>query len=85
MEYVAPPGSPAALRQALLAAAMQDADAFRAFLATRGCLRLQAEMCADEGFVARVHELARASERPPLAGPDRPALERLLAGSLSAA
>lgn len=85
MEYVPPRGSPAALRRAILAAAAGDADAFRAFLATRCCLARQAEVLADERLLARILELATGAERPPLPGPDRERLLQLLAASPTAA
>jgi 2-polyprenyl-6-methoxyphenol hydroxylase-like FAD-dependent oxidoreductase len=72
------PGSMPWLQGALLAAASQDADAFRAFLANRCCLSLNREIFADESFMERVFDLARGTERPPLAGPDRDQLLALL-------
>jgi 2-polyprenyl-6-methoxyphenol hydroxylase-like FAD-dependent oxidoreductase len=84
-EYAPPADSPAALRMALFAAAGRDPDAFRAVIATRSCLRREAEVRADDGFVARVVEVARGVERPPLPGPDRAAVERVMAGVHSAA
>jgi 2-polyprenyl-6-methoxyphenol hydroxylase-like FAD-dependent oxidoreductase len=78
--YARPPDSPAALRLALRAAAPRDADAFRGFLATRGCLALQQEVCADERLLARVLDQPPA-EAPPLPGPGREQLLALLAGS----
>jgi hypothetical protein len=69
------------MRGALLAAASQDADAFRAFLANRCCLSLNREIFEDTGFMERVFALARGAERPPLAGPDRDQLLALLDAS----
>jgi 2-polyprenyl-6-methoxyphenol hydroxylase-like FAD-dependent oxidoreductase len=73
-----PRGNVGVLGAALLAAVPLDADAFRAFIATRSCLTRFEEIAADEPFVQRVFELAQASEPPPLAGPDRDALLGLL-------
>jgi 2-polyprenyl-6-methoxyphenol hydroxylase-like FAD-dependent oxidoreductase len=83
--YAPPAGSAAGVRRALLAAAMRDPDAFRGFVATRNCLRLQREVCSDDGFLVRALELARDSEPPPLRGPDRERLLRILAGELATA
>ncbi len=76
-----PPESPsgvARLRQALMAAAPQDGDAFRAFLASRCCLTSLGEMFANRGFVERITALARATEHAPLPGPARAQLLGLL-------
>jgi 2-polyprenyl-6-methoxyphenol hydroxylase-like FAD-dependent oxidoreductase len=75
------PGSMPWMQGALLAAASQDADAFRAFLANRCCLSLNREIFEDTGFMERVFDLARGAERPPLAGPDRDQLLALLDAS----
>jgi 2-polyprenyl-6-methoxyphenol hydroxylase-like FAD-dependent oxidoreductase len=75
------PGSMPWLQGALLAAASQDADAFRAFLANRCCLSLNREIFDDTAFMERVFELAQGTERPPLAGPDRDQLLALLDAS----
>jgi 2-polyprenyl-6-methoxyphenol hydroxylase-like FAD-dependent oxidoreductase len=81
-----PPGnSPVVLRHALLAAAAYDPDAFRAFLASRSCLIPLRETFENREFVEHILDLARNSERPPLAGPDRAQLLRLLEGSRMAA
>jgi hypothetical protein len=72
------PGSMPWLQGALLAAAGQDPEAFRAFLANRCCLSLNREIFEDAGFKERVIELARGTERPPLAGPNRDQLLALL-------
>ena len=69
------------LQGALLAAASQDADAFRAFIANRSCLSLNQEIFEDTDFMGRVFDLARRAERPPLAGPDRDQLLALLDAS----
>jgi hypothetical protein len=73
-----PRGSIGTLRAALLAALRTDADAFRAFLATRNCVTRFEEIAANEAFVRRVYGLAQVSERPPLPGPDREQLLGLL-------
>jgi 2-polyprenyl-6-methoxyphenol hydroxylase-like FAD-dependent oxidoreductase len=84
--YVRPPGSPAMQRLALLGAAVAgDADAFRGFLATRGCLALQQQVCADERLLARIFAQPPAAEPPPLPGPDREGLLALLANAPAAA
>jgi flavin-dependent dehydrogenase len=70
--------SPVAILPALRAAAPRDADAFRAFLASRCCLMRLRETFADQGFVERILELVRDSEPPPLPGPDRGQLLALL-------
>lgn len=74
------PGSspPAVFRQALLAAAPRDADAFRTYLATRCCLTLFRDTFGDQDLVARIAELARGSSPPPLPGPDRAQLLSLV-------
>ncbi|HTP19716.1 MAG TPA: NAD(P)/FAD-dependent oxidoreductase [Solirubrobacteraceae bacterium] len=72
------PGSMPWLQGALLAAVPQDPDAFRAFLANRCCLSLNREIFEDTGLMERVFDLARGSERPPLAGPDRDQLLALI-------
>jgi 2-polyprenyl-6-methoxyphenol hydroxylase-like FAD-dependent oxidoreductase len=79
-----PPDSPSRLLGAIFAAAGQDADAFRAFLATRSCLARQDELLADDAFVAKVLDLARSADRPPLPGPDRAGVERLMAEVVTA-
>jgi hypothetical protein len=69
----------AVLRQALLAAAPRDPDAFRAFRASRCCLTPPNETFTHPQFVGHILELASDSDRPPPAGPDRTQLLRLLA------
>jgi 2-polyprenyl-6-methoxyphenol hydroxylase-like FAD-dependent oxidoreductase len=69
----------AMLRQALLAAAPLDPDAFRAFLASRCCLTRLGETFANPHFVEHILELAGDREPRPPAGPDRAGLLRLLA------
>jgi 2-polyprenyl-6-methoxyphenol hydroxylase-like FAD-dependent oxidoreductase len=75
------PGSMPWLQRALLAAVPQDPDAFRAFIANRSCLSLNREIFEDASFTERVFALARGTERPPLAGPDRDQLLALLDAS----
>ena len=70
----------AVLRQALAAAAFRDPDAFRALLAYRSCLAPLRETFADPRFAEHVLELTRDLDRPPLAGPNRAELLRLLDG-----
>jgi 2-polyprenyl-6-methoxyphenol hydroxylase-like FAD-dependent oxidoreductase len=71
----------AVLRQALLAAAPRDPEAFRAFLASRCCLTRLQETFANQRFVEHMLELASDGERPPLPGPNRAQLLKLLNGS----
>lgn len=73
-----PDGSSAALLPMLRAAVAHDADAFRAFVASRACVKRLEESFADQNFVERVLEIARSVERPPLPGPDREQLLALL-------
>jgi 2-polyprenyl-6-methoxyphenol hydroxylase-like FAD-dependent oxidoreductase len=75
------PGSTPWMQGALLAAASQDADSFRAFLANRCCLSLNREIFEQTDFMGRVFDLARGAERPRLAGPDRDQLLALLDAS----
>jgi flavin-dependent dehydrogenase len=77
-----PPGTASAvLRQALVAATARDPDAFRGFLASRCCLIPLRETFENPEFVEHILDLAKASERPPLAGPNRAQLLQLLDGS----
>ena len=76
------PQSPsAALLPVLRAAVAHDPDAFRAFVASRSCVTRLEEAFANQGFVERILEIARSSERPPLPGPDRDQLLVLLEGT----
>ena len=68
----------AALRQALFAAVPYDADAFRAYLASRSCLTPLREALADPGFVKHLLQVARDRDYAPAAGPTRSQLLRLL-------
>jgi hypothetical protein len=72
------PGSMPWLLGAMVAAAPQDPDAFRAFLANRCCLSLNRETFEDTGFMERVFGLAQRAKAPPLPGPDRDQLLALL-------
>ena len=77
----APSGSWLALLPAVFGACALDPDVFRAFVASRGGLRLLGETCADESFVERIRELTRDGAPPPLPGPDRAQLLALLGGA----
>jgi 2-polyprenyl-6-methoxyphenol hydroxylase-like FAD-dependent oxidoreductase len=68
----------AAVRAALMPAAMWDPDVFRAMLAERSCLGSPTALDEPE-FAERVLELARDAEPAPPAGPDRKRLLTLLA------
>jgi hypothetical protein len=70
---------------ALLPALTQDVEAFRAFIASRCGLTRLGEAFANEAFVARLSELVRDGERPPLPGPDRTQLLALLGSALTPA
>jgi 2-polyprenyl-6-methoxyphenol hydroxylase-like FAD-dependent oxidoreductase len=74
-----PDAPPAQALAALLRALPWDADAFRAFLASRGCLAPLGGSLADPAFMARVREVAAAHERRPVPGPSRAKLLELLA------
>jgi flavin-dependent dehydrogenase len=68
----------AAVRAALMPAAMCDPDVFRAMLAERCCLGSPTALDEPE-LAERVLELAHDAEPAPLAGPDRKRLLTLLA------
>jgi hypothetical protein len=53
-------------------------------LAARNCVARYEEIFSDEALVQRMVELAAASERPPLPGPDREQLLGLLDGTAGA-
>jgi 2-polyprenyl-6-methoxyphenol hydroxylase-like FAD-dependent oxidoreductase len=72
------PCSRAELLNALRVAVLHDADAFRAQLAARSCLTRLEETFANQEFVERILEIARDTEPPPLAGPNRSQLLALL-------
>jgi 2-polyprenyl-6-methoxyphenol hydroxylase-like FAD-dependent oxidoreductase len=75
-----PPGESAARRLTLLSVAGTDADAFRAYMANRSCLRLQRELWQDAGVASCIggprDRPGRA--RPPFPGPDREQLLGLM-------
>lgn len=66
------------LRQALLAVAPHDPDAFRAYLASRSCLTTLRQALAEPEFVEHVLRIARDHDSPPPPGPTRAQLLRLL-------
>ena len=70
-----PPPDPASMR--LLAAAMQDAGVFRAFLETVLCLALPEEVLARPAIAAAVDRLGDKQPRP-FPGPDRARLLELV-------
>jgi 2-polyprenyl-6-methoxyphenol hydroxylase-like FAD-dependent oxidoreductase len=70
-----PAGREAAVRAAVMPAAMRDADVFRAMLAERCCIGSPTALFEPE-LAECILELGRDAEPPPPAGPDR---ERLLA------
>jgi 2-polyprenyl-6-methoxyphenol hydroxylase-like FAD-dependent oxidoreductase len=78
LERPPPAGRQAAVRAALMPAAMSDPDVFRAMLAERCCLGSPTALDEPE-LAERVFELARDAEPVPLAGPDRTQLLTLLA------
>jgi 2-polyprenyl-6-methoxyphenol hydroxylase-like FAD-dependent oxidoreductase len=78
LERPRPADRHAAVRAALMPAAMCDADVFRAMLAERCCLGSPTVLDEPE-FAERVLELARDAEPAPLPGPDRKRLLALLA------
>lgn len=77
-----PPTGPALLQRALLVALLHDPDAFRAAVASRGCITRLEETFADHRFVEHILEIARASDPPPLPGPNRAQLLSILGGAL---
>jgi 2-polyprenyl-6-methoxyphenol hydroxylase-like FAD-dependent oxidoreductase len=79
------PGSMAWRLAALAAAMAHDPDAFRALVGNKGCLTLNREIFDDPSFVERILEIARASDPPPLPGPDRDQLLALLDGAAATA
>ena len=74
----APKTPSAALRQALFAAVPYDADAFRAYLASRSCLTPAREALADPAFVEHLLRVACDRDCAPPAGPTRSQLLRLM-------
>lgn len=73
-----PRTSSATVRQALFAAFAHDPDMFRLFLASRACLTPLRDALADPGVAEHVLRLAGERGAPPLAGPDRAGVLRLL-------
>jgi 2-polyprenyl-6-methoxyphenol hydroxylase-like FAD-dependent oxidoreductase len=78
LERPRPADRQAAVRAALMPAAMCDPDVFRALLAERCCLGSPTALEEPE-LAERVLELAREAEPAPPAGPDREQLLTLLA------
>jgi flavin-dependent dehydrogenase len=78
LERPRPADPQAAVRAALMPAAMCDPDVFRAMLAERCCLGSPTAL-DDPELGERVLELARDAEPAPLAGPERKQLLTLLA------
>jgi 2-polyprenyl-6-methoxyphenol hydroxylase-like FAD-dependent oxidoreductase len=74
------PTDATALRTALVIAMMTDADLFRVFLDSRGCLNTIADSLADPAAAARVFELAAGKTPFSFPGPDREQLAGLLDG-----
>ncbi|HEY4451622.1 MAG TPA: NAD(P)-binding protein [Solirubrobacteraceae bacterium] len=68
-------------RNALITAAMTDADLFRTYLETRVCLTTVADSLADPAVAARVFELAAGKTPFAFPAPDREQLIGLLGGS----
>jgi 2-polyprenyl-6-methoxyphenol hydroxylase-like FAD-dependent oxidoreductase len=77
LERPRPAGRQAAVRAALMPAAMCDPDVLRAMLAERCCLGSPTALDEPE-LAERVLELARDAEPAPLVGPDRKQLLALL-------
>jgi 2-polyprenyl-6-methoxyphenol hydroxylase-like FAD-dependent oxidoreductase len=74
----APPDRESAALAALPAAAMRDADVFRAMLDTRSCFATPEEVVGRPGMAERILDLAAEPMRPP-PGPDRARLLELIA------
>jgi hypothetical protein len=72
------PTAPDPVGRRFLAAAMHDADVFRAFIETVHCLALPREVLARPHIARQVERLGDRPLSPP-PGPDRAALLRLLA------
>lgn len=84
LDTVSPSDSSAWLLPALRLALARDPDAFRAFAASRACVRRLADSFTDQSLVERILEIARESQPPPLPGPDRGQLLALLEGTSAA-
>jgi 2-polyprenyl-6-methoxyphenol hydroxylase-like FAD-dependent oxidoreductase len=78
LEPPAPTTLSTALRQALFAAVPHDAEAFRAYLASRSCLTPVREVLAKPGFAEHVLKVACSHDCAPPAGPTRAQVLRLL-------
>jgi 2-polyprenyl-6-methoxyphenol hydroxylase-like FAD-dependent oxidoreductase len=76
-----PPTDLTLLRNALVTAAMSDADVFRTYLESRVCLTTVADSLADPAAAARVFALAEGKTPFEFPGPDREELTALLAGA----
>jgi 2-polyprenyl-6-methoxyphenol hydroxylase-like FAD-dependent oxidoreductase len=85
LEPEPPSTTSAVLQRALLAAVPRDADAFRAFVASRCCLTRLEETFASPGFAEHILALASNSDGPPPADLSRSQLLELLHGARMAA
>jgi flavin-dependent dehydrogenase len=74
-----PPDRDGALHAALPAAAMRDADVYRAMVDTRSCFATPEEVVARPGMAERILDLAADGARMP-PGPDRAQVLALIAG-----
>jgi flavin-dependent dehydrogenase len=75
-----PPATPEAqLRAALITAIPHDPDVFRAFIASRACVRTLRESLTQPGFAEYVLAVAEGKERRPPPGPNRDQLLQLAA------
>ncbi|MGZ4314025.1 MAG: FAD-dependent oxidoreductase [Solirubrobacteraceae bacterium] len=81
-----PLSEPAMRRLALLAAARENPQAFRGFVANRSCLRLQSELWADAELEACLGGREPGGDIPPspFPGPDREQLLALVADPVAA-
>jgi 2-polyprenyl-6-methoxyphenol hydroxylase-like FAD-dependent oxidoreductase len=73
-----PSTSSAIFHRALAVAAGRDPDALRVALDARGCVVPLRDALAKPDLVARILQIARECDRPPLAGPNRVQLLELL-------
>jgi 2-polyprenyl-6-methoxyphenol hydroxylase-like FAD-dependent oxidoreductase len=73
-----PPSEATVLRDALITAALGDADLFRTYLDSRACIARLGESLADPAAAARVFELAAGQTPLAFPGPDREELLGLL-------
>jgi 2-polyprenyl-6-methoxyphenol hydroxylase-like FAD-dependent oxidoreductase len=79
LEPAEPSDSSAGLRRGLIAAMPYDPDLLIAFLASRCCITPLSETFAKPGVAERISALASEHEIPPMPGPNREELLRLLA------